>query len=395
MKIVITNHEFRAHFPARINYLYKVAKETGHELKIIELFGKSICYEFSNNIHDNPDWEILFPNIKNGTLPTSVIEKKLVKRLDEINPDVVMSGMSNFPVGIIAQRWAKKNNKGIVQFGNALKTTFKRGWLANTLKRMMFRNVDAYFCPAPAWNESMIFWGYKKEEIFYGLNVANNHDWYGVVENVHFKDLPNEYFLTCGRQVAMKNLPEFLRCYLEYRKRGGKVPLVMVGEGVVHNELIQIANNSPWITFLPFLSHNEMREVFLQARALFLPSFKEETWGIVANEAMAAGVVVAASQECGCSTTIIKPGYNAFMFDPYDKSQIIETMFQIERLNISELKQLQDNGRKIIADWGVERFAQGALDACEYAFNNKKKIRSFLDRILIHFWQGRMNTTNQ
>lgn len=109
MKIVITNHEFRAHFPPRIKYLYEEAKRQGHDVHVIELFGISICYQFSENQESVEDyWEVLFPNQENGKVNNTDVEFKLTEKLNEINPDVVVAGIPTFPVGIIALRWAKK-----------------------------------------------------------------------------------------------------------------------------------------------------------------------------------------------------------------------------------------------------------------------------------------------
>lgn len=395
MKIVITNHEFRAHFPARIKFFYERAKSLGHEVYIIELYGISICYQFSSNQTIEKDWEILFPKEKNGTVSFSEVEKALNKRLDEINPDVIMSGIATFPVGIISLRWAKKHKKGIVEFGNAKIHTFKHNRMIHQIKRMMFRNVDAFFCPSQDWNESMNYWGFKNEEIFYGLNVANNNDWEGECLNEHFKELPNKYFLTCGRQVYMKNLPRLVMCYKQYVAEGGLLPLVMVGDGVKHDELVALSKDCKSIIFLPYQPHQKMREIFLQTKALLLPSFKEETWGIVVNEVMASQRIAAVSTEAGCCSTIIKDGINGFSYNPYDEEAIVRTMHKIEALTPDELEKMQKNAKETIKDWGVERFASGALAACQYAITHKKKVTNPLDALLIRIWKGRMTIKNE
>lgn len=395
MKIVITNHEFRAHFPPRIKYFYEEAKRQGHEVHIIELYGISICYQFSNDKQANKDWEILFPKAKTGAIKFEDVEKRLNERLDAINPDVVMSGIATFPVGIIALRWAKRNNRGIVEFGNAKKNTFKHNCIVHQVKRMMFRNVDAFFCPSDKWDESMIFWGFKKEEIFYGLNVTNTHDWEGDVHNIHFTNLPKQYMLTCGRQVYMKNLPRLVKCYQRYCREGGKLPLIMVGEGVKHDELVNLANGNPNIIFLPYQPHEKMKELFLQMKCLMLPSFREETWGIVVNEAMAAGRIAACSIEAGCTTTIIENNVNGFCFDPYNEDDMVMVMHNIEALPEEKLREMQAKAKATIQDWGVGRFAKGALEACHYAINHKKKICNPFDRLLIKLWKGRMTIKNE
>ncbi len=395
MKIVITDHEFRAHFPSRIKFFYEALKASGHELYVIESCGISICYQFSNDQQTNKNWDVLFPNAKTGTEDYNELKSKLYRRLDEINPDVVMSAIATFPVGVLALRWAKKHNKGVVEFGDAKKYTYKRSWFVHMVKRMMFHNVDAFFCPSDRWDDSMFFWGFKKEQLFYGLDVANNHEWEGQVTNEHFKDLPKEYMLTCSRQVSMKNLPRLVRCYQQFCNEGGKLPLVMVGEGVKHDELVRLANGNPNIIFLPFQTHERMRELFVQAKCLMLPSFKEETWGITVNEAMASSRIAACSLEAGCTTTIIRDGENGFSYDPYDEEAIIRVMHRIESLSKDQLEKMQIEAKNTIKDWGTERFAEGGLAACQYAYNRKKPISNPFEWLVINLWKGRMNIKNE
>lgn len=396
MKIVITNHEFRAHFPPRIKYLYEVAKQQGHELHVIELFGISICYQFSNDHDSNCDyWDILFPNQKNATVDINEVESKLVKRLNEINPDVIVAGIPTFPVGIIALRWAKKHNKAIVNYGDALKNTFKHPWWVHYIKKMMFRNTEAFLAPAPAWNESMRFWGFKDKEIFYGLDVANNKEWEGELINKNFKDLPPKYFVNCCRQVSMKNLPFLIKAFLRYREEGGKLPLIMIGDGIKHNELVTQAKDHPEITFMPYLTHNQMREIFTNMQALFVPSFKEETWGITVNEAMASSRIAAVSTEIGCASTLIENNVNGFTYSPRNEDEIVCVMHKIEALSEDKLKEMQIKAKETIQNWGVERFAQGVLDACKYAVVHKKRIHNPLDWLLIKLWKGRMTIKNE
>lgn len=396
MKIVITNHEFRAHFPPRIKYFYEEAKRQGHEVHVIELYGISICYQFSSD-HDTMEnyWEILFPDRENGKVSNKEVEAKLTERLDAINPDVVIAGIPTFPVGIITLRWAKRNNKAIVHYGDALKHTFKHPWWVHYLKRMMFRNSEAFLAPAPAWKESMEYWGYKEEELFYGLDVANNKEWEGELVNESFKDLPPAYFVNCCRQVGMKNLPFLLNAYLRYQKEGGALPLLMIGEGVKHDELVRLADNNTGIIFLPYLNHKQMREIFAGMKALFVPSFKEETWGITVNEAMAANRIAAVSKEVGCASTLIEDGMNGFCYDPRDEDGIVAVMHKIESLPKEKLQEMQANAKNTIQDWGVERFAKGALEACHYAINHKKRIRNPFNWLLIKLWKGRMTIKNE
>ena len=90
----------------------------------------------------------------------------------------------------------------------------------------MYTCVDAFFCPSPDYEDSMRYWGFEKEQIFYGLNAVNNSFWWS--ECGKYLDNNDEaYFVTVGRQVPFKNLVFFLKSYLVYLHKGGKTPLIM------------------------------------------------------------------------------------------------------------------------------------------------------------------------
>lgn len=96
--------------------------------------------------------------------------------------------------------------------------TFPRGKVSNWIKSRIIRNVDAFLCPSPVWDETLLLWGFRRQEIFYGLDTSDNVFWGKKVENEDFKTLPSSYFMTVGRQGRMKNLLRFLGAYKEYIK---------------------------------------------------------------------------------------------------------------------------------------------------------------------------------
>lgn len=183
-------------------------------------------------------------------------KQKCFYMLDKLNPDVLVTGFVSFPYGAIGLQWAKSRNKAIIEYDDQRWNTFLRGKVSTWIKSRIIRNVDAFLCPAPAWDETLLKWGFKKQEIFYGLDTSDNDFWSQKVDRVSFENLPPSYFMTLGRQGSMKNLPFFLNAYLDYLKLGGFIPLVMVGEGPDHEMLVSLSNNNPNITFLPFKTVN-------------------------------------------------------------------------------------------------------------------------------------------
>lgn len=374
------------YIPRIINFNQKL-NDNGDELVIIQESDRNKLYGSIPQL----ECDINIVHLSNISDCNQSYKKRIFHALDKYNPDVLVTGFVAFPYGAIGLQWAKSRNKAIIEYDDQRWDTFPRGKISTWIKSRIIRNVDAFLCPSPAWDETLLKWGFKSNEIFYGLNTSDNDFWSKEVKNTSFTNLPKSYFMTIGRQGHMKNLPFFLKTYLIYQEKGGTIPLLMVGEGPEHEELVSIANKNPNIIFLPFQDRKHVRELFVNMKALILPSTKIETWGMVVNECMASGNIVAISNECGSSTTLVKDKVNGFHFSPYNMEEIVNILFKIEGLSTEEELKMHQNSLDIIKDWDVDRFSQGLYDACQYTLRHKKKVWNPIDFILIKMWKGRFN----
>jgi glycosyltransferase involved in cell wall biosynthesis len=71
-------------------------------------------------------------------------------------------------------------------------------------------------------------------------------------------------------------------------------------------------------TLLGFRNQSELPAIYAAADVLVLPSDRQETWGLVINEAMAAGLPVIASDAVGCVPDLITPGVTGDRFPTGD-----------------------------------------------------------------------------
>ena len=76
-----------------------------------------------------------------------------------------------------------------------------------------------------------------------------------------------------------------------------------------------------------FKQYPELPLYYGLAGAFVLPSLTEP-WGLVVNEAMAAGLPVVVSDRCGCASDLVRPGENGFAFDPCDIEQLAALLGQ-------------------------------------------------------------------
>lgn len=107
---------------------------------------------------------------------------------------------------------------------------------------------------------------------------------------------PQDAFLMAGRLLAYKRFDLGIRAAQE-----AGVPLRIVGDGPEYKNLRRIAGST--VTFLGAVPDDVLRDELSSARALLFP--QEEDFGIIAVEAMAAGVPVLALNRGGGAETVI------------------------------------------------------------------------------------------
>jgi glycosyltransferase involved in cell wall biosynthesis len=164
--------------------------------------------------------------------------------------------------------------------------------------------------------------------------------------------------------------------------------------------------NCGTVFFYGFRQIEENPVFYALAEAFVLPSLKEE-WGLVVNEAMAAGLSVIVSRTAGCAEDLVpasgsvehgagsmESGENAdsddcqlktensleqrsngFVFDPRSSDALCEALRRIadqetKRLSDQETDGITEMGRRsreIVAKFSCENFARQALRAAEAA----------------------------
>ena len=220
--------------------------------------------------------------------------------------------------------------------------------------------------------------------IVFGYSVVDNKYWQEPVENPMRDKLPSIYYINIVRQIEKKNLRRLVRVHNAYIQKGGLIPLVLIGSGPEHEVLIDLAKGNNHIIFLP--EQKDLRGFYRNAKFMFLPSNKEETWGFTTNEAMASGVQCCVSEECG-SSSIIEDGKNGYLYHFDSETEIEEVMFKAEKMDNVAYKHMKVNALETISHWNLDKFAKGAYDACMYANSHKRKLSLFAKLILL-YWKG-------
>ena len=135
-----------------------------------------------------------------------------------------------------------------------------------------------------------------------------------------------------GRLDEAKGAPLLTAGWDRYRRESGEpgLSLVIAGAGPLADEVAAWASARPSVEMKGQVSSDECAGLISQARAVLLPSAWEETFGLVAVEAMAAGVPPIAAAH-GSFTELITSGVDGVLFSPGDPAALALAIADVER----------------------------------------------------------------
>ncbi len=167
--------------------------------------------------------------------------------------------------------------------------------------------------------------------------------------------------LFCAKLSPVKRPLDFLAalaaCGGETRPHG-----LVVGDGVLRGECEWFAKEhlAGCVTFAGFQNQAAIPRFYAAADLLVLPSGREP-WGLVINEAMAAGLPVITTTVVGAAPDLVRHGETGFVF-PVGDVPLLARLIQ-QALDPMLLPRLAQNARARIERWSLQRSADGIVSA--------------------------------
>ena len=149
-----------------------------------------------------------------------------------------------------------------------------------------------------------------------------------------------------GRLDEAKGVRLLMAGWDAYRREASEpeLKLVIAGGGPLGDEVAAWASDKPSVELHGTVSSDRCGELIAQARAVLLPSAWQETFGLVAVEAMAAGVPPVASGH-GAFPELITPDVDGVLFSPGDPASLALAIADVEA-NPERYQVLGEQARK-------------------------------------------------
>jgi len=307
------------------------------------------------------------------TIPRRTLVVELEKLLDRVAPTVLAIAGYGDPGMRAAASWAKRHGVWSVMMSDTQYRDWpRRGWKEHLKRRWVSRHYDAAFvsgASAAAYAESLGIAGHR---IWRGYDVVDNELFTRRAAEARADeerlrqalDLPRNFLLFVGRFIPEKNLPRLIQAFAMVAEQPDVLgwDLVLVGSGQLEDGLRrQAAPLGRRIRFCGYQQLDRLPDYYGLARALILPSVSE-SWGLTVNEAMASGLPVIVSRQCGCATDLVFPGLNGAIVDPLDPRDIARAIVEIASDDQRRLS-YGAASRRIIDSFSLEMWSR-ALIGC-------------------------------
>jgi 1,2-diacylglycerol 3-alpha-glucosyltransferase len=367
------------------------------DLLAIEVAGRSVNYDWNPIGQVTFARQTLFPSDRHGARNSRALFDRILSTLRAHNSEVVAIPGWSGRHAAAAMRAAIDLGAAIVVMSDSQLHDFRRFAPLEWIKRRYVAQCQAGLVGGTRHRDYLARLGMSPERIYLG---------YDVVENEHFSrgaraarasadmlraryGLPPRYFLASARFMPKKNLERLIGAFAEYRRRCRESAgmdargwdLILLGDGASRprlEALIARLGLEAAIHLPGFKQYDELPVYYGLAEA-FVHASTTEQWGLVVNEAMAAGLPVLVSNACGCTPELVADGRNGYSFDPFDQKALATLLLRLAA-DDCDRQAMGNASREIVKRWSPDTFAEGLVGAAADALIAPRVRPRLIDR---------------
>ncbi len=301
--------------------------------------------------------------------------------LRESQPDVVITTGFN-PTHLMAFAWTMlSNRKHIVMTDGTLRSEATLSWLHRLVRRLVFKQSSGFVCAATGGLDLYATYGIDPRKCFKSCLAVDNDRFVLASSNPRVYDVAFS-----GRLVPVKNPLFALRVAATAAARlGRRLRMAIFGSGPLLDEMSRLADelaDQLDVHFFGFLKQADLPAAYGQCKVLLVPS-AWEPWGLVVNEATAAGLNVLASEHVGAAEELVSDGINGFRINQLSLEVWAGKLVEIlDRKNFPVPNLF---GQKAVRSFTFERAASGLVEACRHAMRPRGKRVVIVQRRIPHY----------
>ncbi len=388
MHIVVIFINIGSYHAARLRAVDFACKQQGWKLTAIQVTDDTLEHPWGDLKQEITfSLKTLLPkDLTSNYLDTAGII--LPSYLDNLKPDAVMIPGWGFKISRAALTWCRRHHKQAIVMSETKWDDEPRQWWKEKLKYWLYiRKFDAALVGGKLHRDYLVKLGFPHDHIFYGYDAVDN-DYFIKQAKIarqnplqakqRQQQIPAQpYFLVLTRLLKRKNVDSLIKAFANYRqqlKNNLAWDLVICGSGEEEANIRQLINElkiNHYVHLPGFIPYQTLGDWYGLAGALVHPALIEP-WGLVVNEACAAGLPIICSNTVGAASELVENGKNGLLFDPKDILDITRALINISQMDTEARVKMGDLSQKIVANCSPNNFASGILKAIHNCKSNQK-----------------------
>ncbi|MFM8364997.1 MAG: glycosyltransferase family 4 protein [Verrucomicrobiota bacterium] len=365
---------------ARLESAAEVLGPMGWRIVALETAGSDDTYAWEKTEVGGAAFErkTVFPDRVFEKIPAGELRRGINAALEAMQPNAMAVAGWGTVDARACLAWCRRRRAKVFVMSETREADGRRVWWREWVKSRVVRKFDGALCGGMSHIRYLERLGLPRERIAMGYNVVDNA-FFSQPGQLVRSECP--FFLASNRFVERKNLQALVeaqaRCFASDPKKSW--PLVLLGNGILKERLMARCQESgldavdfsetameavripagPSVVFAGFRQIHELPSFYAAAGAFVHPAL-EEPWGLVVNEAMAAGLPVLSSRNVGAAEELVEEGVTGFLFEPQSVDDIARAMTRVVSLDSSERCKMSAAARVMVEQKTPKRaFGEG------------------------------------
>ena len=299
---------------------------------------------------------------------------EVIRYLKDRSYDIVVVGGYSTPTGMHALRYLKRCRIPYILNSDGGFAGRGEPCIKKKLKTYFISNAQAYLSTGRECDKYLIYYGAEKTGIYhYPFTSLHEAD---IIESILKKEekiklrkelgiIEEKVILSVGSFIPRKGFDILMLAARNLDKTYG---IYIIG-GIETEEYKEIRKQYELNTihFLPFLKSKELRKYYHAADLFAFPT-REDIWGLVINEAMAAGLPVVTTEKCIAGLELLKQcGKIVPVGNVQAMAEAIRQYFE----NEAAMEKAAEDSLKKIREYTIENMADVHMKIFKEVLNAK------------------------
>jgi 1,2-diacylglycerol 3-alpha-glucosyltransferase len=377
-RLVIHFRRFGPYHLARLASAHDGLAAFGWDIVGLETASYDATYEWALALKDAGLQRVtVFPEcIAEQIHPLAVINE-FINVLDRLQPiAVAIAGWSQSDA-LACLNWCRRNGVKAILMSETREADGDRSWWKEILKARLVSRFDSALVGGSSHQAYIRKLGFQGP-IRTGYDVVD--DRFFAVQAERWRLTQRDatcqlrpYLLASNRFIPRKNLSSLIEAFAHATalcKAHTSVDLCLLGDGE-QRRVLEARCTAYGLTTLPLAPWDDQAcAVSAQGPRVFFPGFRQidelprfyahalgfvhpalaEPWGLVINEAMAAGLPILSSGNVGAAEDLLVDGVNGYRFDPSSTASITQALSSFLTLTTEQRQQMGRHSQQLLSE---------------------------------------------